>query len=446
MSLRCFNNVAYEQTNYGPFNAWLPVPQEIATENQITTLIEDNADRIPLALWHSCLAFMQWGFDTHKSEVMVLFFYDKRKPVGERWAAWAPPQKLKGLSVDCDENDPRWKEQRAAFGTAAPFGSLHHHCTLGAFASGKDAADEARNPGIHITVGKMNTTERDWHARVTIRHHTVTVPWDLFIENNSTVMAVPAKVARTVALAIKSNEPKGTEFPDQWKANCILPPPRESLFTAKETKGASVGNALAVDPRQMELPGVPPASFRRATTVEAECAFFEDKKARAYDILWSNPDCPYFEELCLTWDNTVRFTNNTIGDAMRWLNPATGAPSPERLADLSLLEEAIRRIEKKRMHLFAGVELIQLLPEGLLTENGIEPHNAREELLHHIHEVALTLFDKQDVAGDIKKTGFSEVVVGAQIATITPEEPALTTVMRTMRCAILGAIRCDHEQ
>lgn len=199
---------------YGPFNYLSEVAKVPNLREPMASPQEGKT--IPLSLWHSILAFMQWGFDTHRSEVMVVLFYDKEK---NEWSAWAPPQELKGLSVDCVQ-DEEYAKQRKVFGNAVVMGSVHHHCELSAFESGKDANDEKNRPGVHFTVGFMNKAERGFHCRVVVRKESMETEWSQFIENPADAKELPPALFSQVVLHRKSREYAGTLFPEYWKTNC----------------------------------------------------------------------------------------------------------------------------------------------------------------------------------------------------------------------------------
>lgn len=207
-------NRVLTKRKYGPFNYLSEVAKVPNLREPMASPQEGKT--IPLSLWHSILAFMQWGFDTHRSEVMVVLFYDKEK---NEWSAWAPPQELKGLSVDCVQ-DEEYTKQRKVFGNAVVMGSVHHHCELSAFESGKDANDEKNRPGVHFTVGFMNKAERGFHCRVVVRKESMETEWSQFIENPADAKELPPALFSQVVLHRKSREYAGTLFPEYWKTNC----------------------------------------------------------------------------------------------------------------------------------------------------------------------------------------------------------------------------------
>lgn len=196
--------------------------------------------RMPMALWHTILAFFEWSQRTHKSESQVRL-YITRPPDGVlaprdgEWRAWAFPQKCIGMTTEEIADHPTWEENERMIPPGfICIGTVHHHCTGGAFQSGTDTWSErnnnnSRTNGIHITVGGITTPKYSIHARVVLngaQDDAVLGDWfelpDMWRELPDEAWAqAPANFKDDLIKASLLNPPPATAtFPDQWKANC----------------------------------------------------------------------------------------------------------------------------------------------------------------------------------------------------------------------------------
>lgn len=195
--------------------------------------------KIPPELWYQITSFFKWTYDTYKSESQVRLFVS---PTLGTWKAHAFPQQAKmGTStVELDNEDA--KLQRAALNLNPPdwhlFGTVHHHCSLNAFASGTDEENERNQDGLHITVGHMSSAKYDLHARLIRRGLRVDPDMSWFWDIGNIVDQVPelfkefipkdyANIFARRMMCI----PVTAEFPQQWKDNYIEIKPPEIAAT-----------------------------------------------------------------------------------------------------------------------------------------------------------------------------------------------------------------------
>ena len=120
-----------------------------------------------MKLWATCLGFLRDSFETHGEETLLWLMYNYNTGI---WDAWAPPQIMRGMTVSADIEDEDFHHQRSQWGNGwVVGGTMHHHCTTAAFASGTDNADEINKDGIHFTFGKMKEPTLDSDARLLYR-------------------------------------------------------------------------------------------------------------------------------------------------------------------------------------------------------------------------------------------------------------------------------------
>lgn len=209
----------------GLIRAYVAVP----TVEAIPTF-DWTGPKIPLALWRSILSFFKWSQDTHHCETQVRLFLNTATG---QWRAWAFPQEKGGMTTkeipgkDADE-------QRANLGGGyQEFGSVHHHCSAGAFQSGTDHSDESGRPGLHITVGNMDSKSYSLHTRSVFIHNGHKAmytemdldqwfeapPW--FTGLAPEVVEMLGKEAEANAIKRALTTPSTDPFPEIWKANLI---------------------------------------------------------------------------------------------------------------------------------------------------------------------------------------------------------------------------------
>jgi hypothetical protein len=150
------DDVLYEEkvgpliTSYTPFRLQVKEPNPTW-----------NGPKIPWDLWTETVAWCQITQEKFGSEALVLLFFDQEL---QQWSHWYPPQITNGMTVSADEDDPNYKEQRKLY-PDLQFGTLHHHCNAGAFASGTDKSDEEDREGLHFTIGHLGSNEHSVHFR-----------------------------------------------------------------------------------------------------------------------------------------------------------------------------------------------------------------------------------------------------------------------------------------
>jgi hypothetical protein len=129
-----------------------------------------------------------------------------------------------------------------AGGSWIKFGTVHHHCSAGAFQSGTDSADETEM-GIHITLGNIGGPRHSIHGRVSL-----TIPGTLNADGTTAAKATHAYYSATfsdwfeipdVGIPVSDSireeiakhilctpEAEDAKFPAQWAENLIKEVPK----------------------------------------------------------------------------------------------------------------------------------------------------------------------------------------------------------------------------
>lgn len=175
--------------------------------------------KIPFVMWEQVVCFLRWSQRKHKDEAMVTFFYNTKD---DKWAVEVFPQCGRGMTVDLLEKDPEYAVLRAKYSTDwVQCGSVHHHCTMKAFMSGTDQADEKDRDGVHITLGEMTDPEVDTHIRVSFdgtMYNSCLFDW---IQQPDWMELLPAYMLDVTNMEeLIFALPDNVEFPEEWKARC----------------------------------------------------------------------------------------------------------------------------------------------------------------------------------------------------------------------------------
>ena len=202
--------------------------------------------KIPFDLWSQVVSFLRWTQKEFKSEALVTFFYNTKT---ETWAAWPFPQETNGMTVKSLPEHPLYKEDRGMFRKDwVQAGSIHHHCTTKAFASGTDQHDECNRDGVHITLGKMEDTELDYHIRQCFDGIVTDSALSDWIEDPQWCETIPAPLKYDIAhwsrICIRE-----TEFPALWKERIFKPNfSQPTTPNTQVTQTTIIGKAASTTP------------------------------------------------------------------------------------------------------------------------------------------------------------------------------------------------------
>ena len=204
---------------------------------------------ITMDIWHQILVFFLWTQQNYKSEAQVRLYVN---PVLKRWGAWAFPQ-IGETSMTTKETGevetPDAAKERFTYWNSEPssdwlyWGTVHHHCSAGAFQSSVDLANEIGQDGIHITVGKLDSNQLDIHSRLIINESEVAHQLSNFFDVEKEINSIPQWLEQYVNIdilnkivehKITSLPPAGIQFPNVWKRNYII---KEKINTASVTIG-----------------------------------------------------------------------------------------------------------------------------------------------------------------------------------------------------------------
>ncbi len=181
-------------------------------------------------MWNEILAYFKWTQFQHRSEAQVRLFVNPS--VG--WRAWAFPQKGNTGMTSTELPDmPEFAAQRAQFGDDwFPYGTVHHHCTAGAFQSGTDSHNEQDQEGLHITVGHIDKAVHDIHTRFYFKgckfEPSMELFWDVGdemrqrIKDVQEMFGIRVDTGKQAVAQMSKTCDASTEFPEIWKTNYIV--------------------------------------------------------------------------------------------------------------------------------------------------------------------------------------------------------------------------------
>lgn len=163
-----------------------------------------DVPKLPAALVSEILAFFQHVFATKGAEAAVLLTMDD----DDQWGVVVPDQIVDHTSVSYDSSRSHFPEDEILMG------SIHSHCDFSSFHSGTDEADSARNDGLHITMGHVDTTP-DYDVMVAFSG----LQW---------------KTSVTMADVI-DGDILPLSFPPEWLTHVTTEPPRTTVATSTTT-------------------------------------------------------------------------------------------------------------------------------------------------------------------------------------------------------------------
>ena len=178
--------------------------------------------KIPLDMWQQVLSFFKWSYDETTSETQVRLLYNASE---DKWAVWAFPQEhgtgMTTKEIDGDEKD----RQRETFKGYTVAGTVHHHCSSPAFQSGTDKDNELSQDGVHITVGNLDKSQFDLHARVcrtSVMFNCSLGEWFEYPTEWNDIL--PQKYISPALSEVLTTPPDELSFPDEWRNNLIKVP------------------------------------------------------------------------------------------------------------------------------------------------------------------------------------------------------------------------------
>ena len=210
---------------------------ELVTEHEIkssASVLNYKGPKITQALWWQILAFFRWTQEKWRSESQVRLFVN---PITREWGAHALPQEADtGMAARELADHPRAHEHHTLYPNSAGWvywGTVHHHCSAGAFQSSTDEQNERNQEGLHITMGFMDRkTAYDLHARFYIDGMKFDPDMTLFWQVTEEIVQKAADLKKYFSMNVDwasiarvqmcQPPPEDTVFPDAWRENVIV--------------------------------------------------------------------------------------------------------------------------------------------------------------------------------------------------------------------------------
>ena len=132
-----------------------------------------NDRRIPLHMLTQFHDFARKNFEAHQSECSAYLTYS---PETDDWKLFIPEQYVTHTSVNHKLDPGQIKDGYQAIGT------IHSHCDFGAFHSGTDKHDMGKMPGLHITIGHVNTDNPQYALALSVHDSAFTVDYNKIVD------------------------------------------------------------------------------------------------------------------------------------------------------------------------------------------------------------------------------------------------------------------------
>lgn len=225
-------------------------PHEVVEADPTTHF---RGGKITFSLWYQIVAFMLWSYKEFNSEALIQLFYNETT---HEWKAWAMPQYIgTGMTVSQVTDEAIWEDFRATqqhnLAGFEAAGSVHHHCSSGAFQSGTDHSDEKNKTGLHITLGNLNNAMLSIHGRVSHKQSFWEPIWEEWFElppEYAGVFMPPTvhgEVIRMNLCRLVTNFEEDGVFPAEWKTNCMRRTYTQQTQSQTRTQGEYGGRTAS---------------------------------------------------------------------------------------------------------------------------------------------------------------------------------------------------------
>ena len=135
--------------------------QQIETVKQEPSIKWKKAP-IPLEIWDDIKNICAFTNKEHNSECLIRLYYS---PSLDKWATGFFKQQMSFMTVKDEFDNEQLQLQAPMEEGFVEAGSVHHHCSSGAFQSKTDESDEQNSNGLHITIGKLDSDKYELHSR-----------------------------------------------------------------------------------------------------------------------------------------------------------------------------------------------------------------------------------------------------------------------------------------
>ncbi|CAB4157863.1 hypothetical protein UFOVP683_53, partial [uncultured Caudovirales phage] len=140
----------------------------LVSEIENHNLIKWTGKKIPFAEIQKVMSFFVWQFKTYKTESQLRILRDSKGnfifvPFYQYIEAGLQSNEIKDSKENIELTEKYLKEGFHFFG------SIHHHCSSGAFQSGTDYNDEIKINGFHFTIGNLDNPIFSLHGRFVFR-------------------------------------------------------------------------------------------------------------------------------------------------------------------------------------------------------------------------------------------------------------------------------------
>ena len=274
-----------------------------------------NAGKMRWDMWDDIKNICAYTYKEHKSECMIRFYFNQEH---NDWKAVFMPQQMAGMTVKDQLCSETLIEEECTNGWIEA-GSLHHHCSSGAFQSGTDEKDEESQIGLHITLGKMNADQYEIHSRFRTTDGFKDVNLMSFFEVPEWLESVPQHYKEKMLFNVMCDLALSPGDPDKAREDWIkriVPKPKTS-FTPYKYDTKYYRNQYT------EMGAYVQDRFDLDTGTEADFRTYKDEledTEEFYHNLYCDMACPLDgsnEEVALTTEQMLNLINKSSKEAQK---------------------------------------------------------------------------------------------------------------------------------
>ena len=172
--------------------------EQTVPETKIRPNLEWEGGPISMDIWNDIKNICAYTYKEHKSECLIRLYYNEQS---EEWRTAFFKQEMNGMTVNDEFDVAILTEEKCNLEDGfVEAGSVHHHCSSGAFQSSTDEKDEIGTPGIHITIGKLNNDKYEIHSRFKTPQGFSNVNLATFFEKPDWLKHIPEKYQKDIWL------------------------------------------------------------------------------------------------------------------------------------------------------------------------------------------------------------------------------------------------------
>lgn len=124
---------------------------------ELETLFHFSEEKVPIFIFQQALDFFRKVYAAYQTEATTYICRDE----DGQYSLFIPKQYVTGASVN-------HRVDTGEMGKRMPVGTIHSHCNFSAFHSGTDEHDMGKMPGLHVTIGLVDSEAPEYAVAIAV--------------------------------------------------------------------------------------------------------------------------------------------------------------------------------------------------------------------------------------------------------------------------------------